>query len=152
MSKSSKSWIVQLAIAAGVSFLIVGFMFKTLASGLSGEERSRILSVLRTVSFGGLGLYLIASISQAFVRSERFRLLIRSSEGSAPSRLHAMLVTLVRNMTVDMLPSRVGELSYVALMNRGCRVSGEACVSSLSISFLFDLIAREPAGAGLEVL
>ena len=44
-------------------------------------------------------------------------------------------------MFVDMLPARLGELSYIAMLNRGYRVSGGACVSSLVISFVFDLIA-----------
>ena len=44
-------------------------------------------------------------------------------------------------MFVDMLPSRLGELSYIAMLNKGYAVSGATCLSSLIISFVFDLIA-----------
>ena len=44
-------------------------------------------------------------------------------------------------MFVDMLPARLGELSYVAMLNKGYAVSGATCLSSLIISFVFDLIA-----------
>ncbi len=44
-------------------------------------------------------------------------------------------------MLVDMLPARLGELSYIGMMNRGYKVSGKVCVSSLGISFVFDFIA-----------
>jgi hypothetical protein len=42
---------------------------------------------------------------------------------------------------VDLLPARIGELSYIAMMNRGYDVSGKNCLSSLSVSFVFDFIA-----------
>ncbi len=100
-----------------------------------------MLDALKTVSLLGLAAYVVTSLLQAFVRAVRFRVLISSAGDDDPGMFHTLLVTLVRNMTVDMLPSRAGELSYIAMMNRGHRVSGEACVSSLSISFLFDLIA-----------
>ena len=131
----------HLVLSAGVSLLIIGLMIKTVAAGLSGEERAGLLKAIGSVSIAGIAVYAAASLLQAFIRAARFRLLIRAAGEKAPGRVHTMLVTLVRNMTVDMLPSRLGELSYVALMNRGCRVSGQACVSSLSISFLFDLVA-----------
>ena len=44
-------------------------------------------------------------------------------------------------MFVDLLPARLGELSYIAMLTRGYRVSSDACLSSLAISFIFDLIA-----------
>jgi uncharacterized membrane protein YbhN (UPF0104 family) len=50
-------------------------------------------------------------------------------------------VTFIRNMLVDIVPFRAGELSYIALLNRGYRVSGANCVSSLAGSFFFDVAA-----------
>jgi hypothetical protein len=44
-------------------------------------------------------------------------------------------------MFVDLLPARLGELSFIAMLNRGYRVGADFCISALSISFLFDMIA-----------
>lgn len=139
---SNRKWLWRLALSAAASFLILGFMIRMVTSGLEGSERAHLLDALRAVAITGIGVYVVASLAQTLVRAVRFRLLIRAAnEDECPSLFHTVLVTLVRNMTVDMLPSRVGELSYVALMNRGYSVSAHTCVSSLSISFLFDLIA-----------
>ena len=137
-----KKWLWRLALSAAASFLILGFMIKMVTSGLAGSERAHLLDALRAVAITGIVYYIIASLAQTVIRAVRFRLLITAADdGECPSLFHTILVTLVRNMTVDMLPSRVGELSYVALMNRGYKVGAPTCISSLSISFLFDLVA-----------
>lgn len=51
------------------------------------------------------------------------------------------LVTGVRNMFVDMLPARVGELSYVAMLNKFYQVKADVCLSSLTVAVAFDFIA-----------
>ena len=51
------------------------------------------------------------------------------------------LVTGIRNMVVDMFPSRLGELGYIGLLNKGYGVKLEHCTSSLAISIAYDLIA-----------
>src|SRR5210317_862758 len=114
MNDNVKAWALRLFVSIGVSFLIIGILIKTVAAGLSGEERAHLLGALRKVSLAGIGFYILASLTQAYIRAIRFRLLIGSAGDQVPGRLHTLLVTLVRNMTVDMLPSRVGELSYIA--------------------------------------
>jgi hypothetical protein len=54
-------------------------------------------------------------------------------------------------MFVDFLPARLGELSYVAMLNRGYRVRFESCVSSLAVSMLFDFIALFFIASGVLV-
>ncbi len=58
-----------------------------------------------------------------------------------PGLWHMILVTGFRNMMVDLLPARIGELGYVALLNRGYQVSIAACLSSLAIAVVFDFLA-----------
>ena len=87
-------------------------------------------------------IYLGTTLAQAFVRALRYRLLIAAHRPEElPGIAHIYLVTLIRNMLVDLLPARLGELSYVALMNRRYRVNAGACVASLTVSFVFDLLA-----------
>lgn len=87
---------------------------------------------------GFLFLYLIA----LYLRALRYRLLLRlSGEPNVPSLPQMALVTGIRNMVVDMLPARLGELGYVGLLNRGYGVRLEHCVSSLTIAIAFDLVA-----------
>jgi hypothetical protein len=133
--------LLRLAVSIGVSLLLLAFILR-LALGQDDAARPGVLSVLRNVSVGYVGGYVVFSLVQTFFRAVRYRVLIRAaSEAPPPTLLHTTLVTLARNMFVDLLPARAGELSYIAMMNRGYSVPGGACVSSLSVSFLFDLIA-----------
>ncbi len=89
-----------------------------------------------------IAAYVALYVLTVWLRAVRFRLLIRAAgERQPPSLLHVGLATQVRNMMVDLFSARIGELSYVAMLNRGYSVSAAACVSSLAISFVFDFIA-----------
>lgn len=86
--------------------------------------------------------YVVLSLLQTALRASRSMILLRAAgEARLPPWPHVFLVTLARNMLVDLLPARVGELSYVALLNRGYQVSLAACLSSMSVALLFDLVA-----------
>ena len=94
--------------------------------------------------------YLGIHLAGVVIRTARFRVLISAAHSEAvPGFLPLTLVTLVRNMTVDMLPSRVGELFYVGLLNRGLKVPMETCFSSLAISVWFDIMVIIPLVLGL---
>ncbi|MGH7819173.1 MAG: lysylphosphatidylglycerol synthase domain-containing protein, partial [Candidatus Binatia bacterium] len=60
--------------------------------------------------------------------------------GRAPF-LPLMLVTAARNFLVDLLPARVGSLSYVYLLTRRVGVPLEPVLSSFLLSFVYDLLA-----------
>lgn len=133
--------LLKLVVSAAVSLGLILLVLRL--SGTAGPDGGPDLPlVLSTTVHVGLGLYLLLHLAGAFFRALRFRLLIAAGWDQRPPGLgHMMLVSLVRNMMVDLLPARLGELSYIALMNRGYRVPGDRCVSSLSISFIFDMIA-----------
>ena len=83
------------------------------------------------------------TIGQTLFRSIRYRMLLSSSMSgcSVPSHRHMFMATLARNMLVDILPGRIGELGYVALLNMGFKVSIADGLMSLAVSFVFDLMA-----------
>ncbi len=129
-------------VSIGFSFFILSLMLKLVSTGIDPANRPQIFTVLGNTSFGLASIYVVCALLQAFFRAIRYRVLIKAGgDANTPTLFHTYLVTLVRNMFVDMLPARIGELSYIAMMNRGFRVSGQTCLSSLSVSFVFDLVA-----------
>ena len=131
----------RLLISVGVSIGLLGVLIHFTLASAGPELWSSLISAILAFPLAYLLLYLGASLVRTFLQSQRYRLLLQTSEATVPTLFHIYLVTLSRNMFVDMLPARLGELSYIAMLNRGCRVSGESCVSSLVIAFVFDLIA-----------
>lgn len=138
---------VRLLLATAVSALLLGLLFH-LVSGSAG--RPELLPMLRAAVPGLIGGYLVCTLAQTWLRALRYRVLLRASgEANVPTRFHIFIVSLARNMMVDLLPARLGELAYIGLLNRGYRVGAPACVSSMAISFVFDLVALLAIVAGL---
>lgn len=127
--------ILKLQLSVAVSIGLLGLLIRFSLSATEQVVWSSLITVLLSFSATYVLLYLGASLVRTLLQSLRYRLLLRVAEPSVPSLFHVYLVTLSRNMFVDMLPARLGELSYIAMLNRGYRVSGESCVSSLAISF-----------------
>jgi uncharacterized membrane protein YbhN (UPF0104 family) len=87
-----------------------------------------------------------------FLRTWRYRLLIRTSSQQIKVPFGGLtLVTAVRNMLVDLLPARIGGLSYPVLLNRVVGVDLSHCLTSFTYAFIFDLISLGPL-LGLAVL
>lgn len=134
--------IFKVVLSLGISFAILALLLQMFTTGLPEGDRPTVLSVLQATSIGFvfafLGLYVVSLLARAY----RYRLLIiLGGEQNAPSLRQMILVTGIRNMVVDMLPARLGELGYVGLLNRGYGVKLQHCVSSLSISIALDFIA-----------
>ena len=135
-------WVLRLGISIGVSFAVLGLMIHLFSGGLSPENRPSIFGVLEKTTHWLLLVYGALYLVQLMLRAWRYRILIAASgEQNIPSFFHMSVVTGVRNMLVDLLPARVGELSYVAMLNRGYRVGADACLSSLTIAIAFDFVA-----------
>lgn len=133
---------LRMLVSAGVSFLILAFLLRLFTTDIGASDRPQLLVLLRNTSAALLLCYAATALLQAFVRAIRYRVLIAADgETRVPGLFHTALVSAVRNMLVDLLPARLGELSYISMMNIGCKVSGRACVSSLAVSFAFDFVA-----------
>ena len=133
-------FVVSLAVSGGIAALVLR------AAGASARE---VLAALGAMGLATWAIYAAAQLVQAWLRAVRYRLLLAGA-GAAPlpGRGRMFGVTLARNMFVDMLPARAGELAYWALLNRGEGVKSADCASSLAISILFDFLALAAVLAG----
>ena len=142
-SKKIMQTAVKILFSAGIS----GILIWTLLS-MAGHRPDELLlddmaAILSNLPIWAMLAYLLSSLIQSGFRAQRYRILIQtdaSIRDPLPFR-PLFFVTLSRNMFVDMLPSRLGEASYLFLLKRvfGTRVA--TAISSLSLSFAFDLAA-----------
>lgn len=133
----------RLLASIAVSALLVGLLLRlpSTAGAFSGAE---LLHGLRSALPPLVAAYLIAQIIQAAARALRSIILLKASCGTTvkvPGLYHMALVTFVRGACADLLPARIGELSYVAMLNKGHRIPAADAFSSLSIGLLFDFLA-----------
>lgn len=140
-SHPSSRFVLTSLLSLGVSMSLVGILIHGF-SGLSGAEfLPRLVRILRQVGLDYVALYLLSSIVQTFLRAWRYRVILRTGSSSVPGLFHLYIVSQSRNMFVDLLPARIGEISFIAMLNRGYKMAADLCLAALSISFVFDLLA-----------
>ncbi len=133
---------LKVGLSVGLSFAIVALLLQMVNAGVPEGERPSVFAALQGTSLSLVLAYLGLYFVSLGFRAYRYRLLLQvSGEPTVPSIKQMWLVTGIRNMVVDMLPARLGELGYVALLNRGYGVKLEHCISSLTIAVAFDFVA-----------
>ena len=134
--------LARIGLSIAVSLTVLALLLQLVTSGLGEEQRPSVWAALAATTKVWLLAYLGLYFVQLYFRAARYRLLLDiAGEKNLPTLGQMALVTGIRNMFVDMLPARVGELGYVALLNRGYGVKLQHCMSSLGIAIVFDFVA-----------
>jgi uncharacterized membrane protein YbhN (UPF0104 family) len=111
-----------------------------LAYLLRGIDSAQIVHTALNASPGPFVAFLGLLTAGVFARATRFWILLGRA---LPFRV-VLGITLVRNLLVDLLPARLGELSYVYLVTTKGQRTLEDGVSSFAVAFLLDLVALSP--------
>jgi hypothetical protein len=127
-----RHWAAALLVSAG----ILAYLF------WASEVDPRALGPLvARISLPGLGAFLLVSLAALVLRTLRYWVLL---ERRAPLGALA-LVTLVRNLFVDLLPARTGAAaSYLYLVTVRLGLPAEAAIASFTLSFVLDTLALAP--------
>jgi hypothetical protein len=121
------------AVSLGVSGGLLTYLFASVDRGML-VAAARGIAVSPFLAF--IGLFLVGVLARAC----RFWLL---TGRTVPFPLMAG-ITIVRNLFVDLLPARLGELSYVYLLTTRAKRSPEEGVATLGVAMLLDLVALAP--------
>src|SRR5262245_41642600 len=128
--------LVRWAAALLVSAAILTYLFTT-----QGADPRALVPLVRAISVPGLVAYVVISTAGLVLRALRYRLLL----GRPVPLWPLLLVTAVRNMTVDLLPARAGAAaSYLYLVTARLGLPLEAGVASFALSFILDTLAVAP--------
>jgi uncharacterized membrane protein YbhN (UPF0104 family) len=107
---------------------------------LRGIDVGQVADTAMNAAPGPFSLFLVLLLLGGLARAGRFWVLVGRS---VPFRM-LLGITLVRNLFVDLLPARLGELSYIYLLTSRAGKPVEEGVATLAISFLLDLVALSP--------
>ena len=125
----SRNKILYILISAVVSVLLLWIL-------LSRLETGDLRQTLSNIYVPALSVYAAVALLGAFFRSWRYKWLLQPEPIGWRD---IFLVTLIRNLFVDLLPARVGSLSYIYLLNKRLRFTFESATSTFVVAFLFDL-------------
>jgi len=99
------------------------------------------LGMMTSIHLPALLVYMVINLAGAAIRAWRYRILLRPVPISWKD---IFIVTLVRNAFVDLLPARIGSLSYLYVMNDRLEKPFGHTASSFAVSFVFDFLTLAP--------
>ncbi len=122
-------WVLSAAISAGIFWYLI-----------SQIDPAELIRAVRRMAAGPLMAYGALTVVGVLARASRFWILLARR---VPFRV-MLAVTLARNLFIDLIPARLGELSYVYLLSRRAGRPAEEGLASLALSILFDMAALAP--------
>ena len=137
--------LIHLLLALGGSLLILGGMFFAASNADYNISSTQLIDAIKSSSPALFLAYALASISGLVFRSWRYRTLLEASgEQKIPGTKDMILITAVRNMTVDLLPARLGELVFVGLLRKQAGTHVSSGLSALLFATLLDVLILAP--------
>lgn len=121
-----------------LSLLVSIMLIWYLLSRIQIEDLSRTLS---RIYYPALLIFIAISLLGVFLRAWRYRWLL------SPERIswhNIFLITFIRNLFVDLLPARLGSLSYIYFINQRLGYSFETASSTFVVAFVFDFLTLSP--------
>ncbi|PYM54368.1 MAG: hypothetical protein DMD79_24670 [Candidatus Rokuibacteriota bacterium] len=106
-----------------------------------GVDPRGLGGLLAAISWPGVAGFLLVSLAALVLRAGRYWLLLDRRAAFGP----LLLVTLVRNLFVDLVPMRAGAAaSYLYLVTARLGLPVEAGVASFALAFILDTLALAP--------
>lgn len=130
----SKNRLFYILLSFAVSTILIWFL-------LSQIETKDLFQTFSRIHYPALLAYIGIALIGTGLRAWRYRWLLHPHHISWGNIL---LVTLIRNLFVDLFPARIGSLSYIYLLNRRLNFSFEVATSTFVIAFIFDFITLSP--------
>jgi hypothetical protein len=132
-----------LAASVALSIVLLGLLYSRINIGDLTQTLARIF-------VPGLIAYMAIALLGAVLRAWRYKLFLSPH----PVRWRDILMaTFIRNSFIDLLPARLGSLSFIYVLNKRLDFTFEAATSAFVASFVYDFLTLSPfvVGAALVV-
>jgi uncharacterized membrane protein YbhN (UPF0104 family) len=130
----SKKKIGYILLSLAVSIILIWILLRQV-------DTKDFLFTFSNIFFPALLAFFAISLFGSFLRAWRYKLLLY------PQRIgwgNIFLVTFIRNLFVDLLPVRIGSLSYIYVLNKRLNISFNTATSSFVVAFIYDFISLSP--------
>ena len=132
--------------------LMAGLMYLVERTGTE-VNLAMVFESLKAIPPDVLWLYMLIVIANTLARAVRYRVLVDTRTGAPKTRFVPLLVvTAVRNMVVDLLPARIGELVFVGMLKRACATPVASGLAAVALSLLLDIVVLIPVLVGVTLL
>jgi hypothetical protein len=131
---SRRKGLLSFLLSLVISAVLLVWLFRQI-------DPSLLRRTLLSLHIPSLFLFMALSLAGAGLRAWRYRLLLAPEPiGWFP----ALLVTFIRNLFVDLLPARIGSLSYVYVLNARLGFRFDSAASSFVVAMMLDFLTLSP--------
>jgi len=128
--------VVYLSASVLMTVLVMGLLFRIVSV-------KDITGLIRNISMAPAVSFIFLSLAQTAIQTWRYSLLLTACQVNLPLPV-LFLVTTARNLFSDLLPARIGTLSYVLILTGRLNVRVEKALSGFALAFIFDIITIFP--------
>ncbi|MBN2245362.1 MAG: flippase-like domain-containing protein [Candidatus Aminicenantes bacterium] len=104
-------------------------------------EFSDLIYTFTRIFFPALLIFMGIHLLGSFLRAWRYKILLIPQKISWGDIL---ITTFIRNLFVDLLPARIGSLSYIYVLNKRLKFTFESAASSFTFAFILDFLTLGP--------
>jgi len=126
--------VVSVVLSILVSIALMGYLSTRIEFG-------DLTQIFTQIYFPALLAFMAISLITSGLRAVRYKWLLWPTQIGFGTML---LVTFIRNLFVDLLPARIGSLSYVYVLNKRLKYPFEEAASTFVIAFVFDFLTLGP--------
>jgi hypothetical protein len=126
------------AVSIGLSVAVSLALLWLLSTRVKPED---VIATLSKVYWPAVLVYAAVALGAAWLRAWRYKRLL---EPQAIGWGDMLIVTFIRNSLIDLLPARLGGLSYIYVLNRRLGFSFEAATSSFVAASVLDTLTLSP--------
>ena len=145
--------LIRLVLATSLSLALLAILLHLIARSGSEANLVMVYQALKGVTAEVFSLYALIVGANMVLRTLRYHLILPASTGQHGVAFWPLfVVTGVRNMVVDLLPARLGELIFVTMLKKGCGVSIPAGLATLALSLLLDIFILIPVLLAVSLL
>lgn len=130
----AKNRLVYIALSALVSAGLLWLL-------LSQVKTEDVVHTISRIFVPALLVYIAVALVAAWLRAWRYKWLLQPQPISWPN---VFLVTFIRNSLIDLLPARLGSLSYIYVLNKRLGFPFESATSSFVLAFVLDFLTISP--------
>jgi len=130
----SRKKLLYVFISLAVAALFLWLLLREIEPGL-------VKKTFLELPLAALGVFVGIHLLAVWLRAWRYRILLRPLPCSWSGIL---LTTLVRNSFDDLLPARIGSLSYIYILNQRLGFSFESAASSFVVALVLDFLTLGP--------
>lgn len=124
---------IRWGLSLGISAFLIWYLLRQV-------DPAELWEIFRRLHWPSIGIYLLLSLAGLLCRSGRYSLILAGQAGYWP----LLLATLIRNMFTDLLPARIGSLSFVYIATQRLGVPLQEGLAAFLLAFVFDFLALAP--------